>query len=57
MISRNIQKGATVWHEALGFGVFHSLTVNSDFANIVFDDGRHTIHRKRLTEIEDKEPE
>ena len=55
MIRQSIEKGATVFHEALGFGTFISWSagVSGEFARIQYDDGVHTIHRKRLTEIEE----
>lgn len=57
MIRKSIEKGKTVFHEALGFGVFmqwNPVDVTGDFAYIQFEDGKHNIHRKRLTEIEEE---
>ncbi len=53
MIGKNTKPGTVVFHEALGFGKFIEET-DLDFVHVMFEDGMHTVHRKRLTEIEEE---
>lgn len=53
MISKSIEKGTMVWHEAFGSGRFIRFThrdIYNEFAYVQFKDETHIINRKRLTE-------
>lgn len=55
MIPKSTPPGTIVFHEAYGLGKFVRFRIpDPDSAIVQFEDETHIIHRRHLTEIEEK---